>query len=191
MKKIFIILTLVVSVLFVEGKNSWASENFREGEEQNKIRKLILDNIPDHTFPPSERAYESGGMVQHKITINLINEDLTDENMKGLVEKIITDPHREEIQILNLNNNKIGNSGAISLASSLDYLKGLEELDVSGNKIELFGLQSIFVKAPNLKKLSFIKYSGEEKDIPELEKLSESKIEPSDKNFIAHFNKQD
>ena len=49
--------------------------------------------------------------------------------------------------LLDLKNNSITNSGAISLAVALDYLKDLKELDIRQNPIGRLGLQTIFVKA--------------------------------------------
>lgn len=111
----------------------------------DSLRHLILENLPAHTFPSSKKQLQTT-IPDEENTIALSHEDLTGEKVKNLVEQIIIDPQRSNIQKINLSHNLLRDEDAISLASTIDFLDNLKELDVRNNNIGIVGLQAILLK---------------------------------------------
>ncbi|WP_032114131.1 hypothetical protein [Candidatus Paracaedibacter symbiosus] len=88
-----------------------------------------------------------------------------------------------------MNNNEIGDSGAISIASTLDFLENLNVLDIRNNKIGLVGLQAILLKIKDHKNSPELQCSIKESDLDSLKIFSQVQSAQIEDGFKLNFER--
>jgi uncharacterized lipoprotein YajG len=159
-----------------------------EDKEKEKHKKLIFEHIPEGTFKPLSVKRENAAVLEEEETLNLVKQNLDNDTIKLAMENLLMTPLKDKIKKLNLQANRIGDLGAINVASILDFLPKLQELNMTNNPLTAFGLQIILTKIqahPN-KNIEFL-YSAENTEINEhLEnvlKVNITSLSPDSSNF--------